>query len=68
MPAGTPRDIIEKLSAEVRRILEMPDVKERLLAQGGVAGGSTPEQFAERIKIEVAKWGKVARAAKIRIE
>jgi len=68
MPAGTPRDIVEKLSAEVRRILEMPDVKERLLAQGGVAGGSTPEQFAERVKADIAKWGKVARAAKIRIE
>ena len=68
MPAGTPRDILEKLSAEVRRVLELPDVKERLLAQGGVAGGSTPEQLAERIRIEVAKWGKVARAAKIRIE
>ena len=52
----------------MRRILEMPDVKERLLAQGGVAGGSTPEQFAERVKADIAKWGKVARAAKIRIE
>jgi tripartite-type tricarboxylate transporter receptor subunit TctC len=68
MPAGTPRDIIEKLSVEVRRILELPDVKERLLLQGGVAGGSTPEQLAERIKADIAKWGKVARAANIRIE
>jgi tripartite-type tricarboxylate transporter receptor subunit TctC len=68
MPAGAPRDIVEKLSAEVRRVLEMPDVKERLLAQGGVAGGSTPEQLAERIRAEIAKWGKVARASNIRIE
>lgn len=68
MPAGAPRDVIEKLSAEVRRILELQDVKERLLAQGGVAGGSTPEQLAERIRAEIAKWGKVARASKIRIE
>ncbi len=68
MPAGTPRDIIEKLSAEVRRVLDMPDVKERLLAQGGVAAGSTPGEFAERIRADIAKWGKVARAAKIRIE
>lgn len=68
MPAGTPRDIIAKLSAEVRRILQMPDVKERLLAQGGVATGSTPEQLAERIRADIAKWGKVARSAKIRIE
>jgi tripartite-type tricarboxylate transporter receptor subunit TctC len=68
MPAGTPRDIIEKLSVEVRRILEMQDVKDRLLTQGGVVAGSTPEQLAERIRAEIAKWGKVARAANIRIE
>ena len=68
MPAGTPRDIIDKLSAEVRRVLEMQDVKDRLLTQGGVVGGSTPEQLAERIRVEIAKWGKVARAANIRIE
>lgn len=68
MPAGTPRDIIDKLSVEVRRVLDLPDVKERLLSQGGVAGGSTPEQLAERIKADIAKWGKVARSAQIRIE
>jgi tripartite-type tricarboxylate transporter receptor subunit TctC len=68
MPAGTPRDIIAKVSGEVRKILDMPDVKARLLTQGGVAAGSTPEQLAERIKADIAKWGKVARTAKIRIE
>ena len=68
VPAGAPRDVVEKLSAEVRRVLELPDVKERLLAQGGVAGGSTPEQLAGSIRVELAKWGKVARAANIRIE
>lgn len=68
MPAGTPRDIISKVSAEVRKILDMQDVKARLLTQGGVAAGSTPEQLAERIKTDIAKWGKVARTAKIRIE
>lgn len=68
MPAGVPGGIVTKLSAEVRRILDLPDVKSRLLTQGGVAGGSTPEALAARIKDEIAKWGKVARAANIRIE
>jgi tripartite-type tricarboxylate transporter receptor subunit TctC len=68
MPAGTPRDVISKVSIEVRKILDMQDVKARLLTQGGVAAGSTPEQLAERIKADIAKWGKVARTAKIRIE
>ena len=68
VPAATPRDIILKMNAEVQKILATQEVKDRLLSQGGVAVGSTPEQLAERIKGEVAKWGKVARAANIRIE
>jgi hypothetical protein len=46
----------------------MQEVKDRLLLQGGVAVGGTPEQLAERIKADIAKWGKVARAANIRID
>jgi len=68
MPAGTPREIIVKVNAEVVKILATQEVKDRLLAQGGVAVGSTPEQLAERIRADIAKWGKVARTANIKIE
>ena len=68
MPAGTSRDIITKMSAEVVRILGMQDVKDRLLTQGGVAAPGTPEQLAERVRADIAKWGKVAKTAGIRIE
>ena len=68
MPAGTPREIIMKVNAEVLKILVSQEVKDRLLAQGGVAVGGTPEQLAERIKADIAKWGKVARTAGIKIE
>ena len=68
MPAGTPREIIMKVNAEVLKILTTQEVKDRLLAQGGVAVGGTPEQLAERIKADIAKWGKVARTAGVRIE
>ena len=68
MPAGTPREIIMKVNAEVLKILTTQEVKDRLLAQGGVAAGGTPEQLAERIKADIAKWGKVARTAGVRIE
>lgn len=68
MPAGTPREIIMKVNAEVLKILATQEVKDRLLAQGGVAVGGTPEQFAGRIKADIAKWGKVARTAGIKIE
>lgn len=68
MPAGTPRGIIMKVNAEVLKILVSQEVKDRLLAQGGVAAGGTPEQLAERIKADIAKWGKVARTAGVKIE
>lgn len=68
MPAGAPRDIIMKMNAEVQKILATQDVKDRLLAQGGFAVGGTPEQLAERVRADIAKWGKVVRAAGVRIE
>ena len=43
-------------------------MKDRLLSQGGVAVGGTPEQLAERIRADIAKWGKVARTAGVKIE
>jgi len=68
MPAGTPREIIMKMNAETMKILTTQEVKDRLLSQGGVAVGGTPEQLAERIKVDIAKWGKVVRAAGVKIE
>lgn len=68
MPASTPREIIMKMNAEVMKILAMQEVKDRLLTQGGVAVPGTPEQLAERIRTDIAKWGKVARTAGVRIE
>lgn len=67
-PAGTPREIISKLNAEVTRILAMPDVRERFLAQGVEPVGSTPEQFGEHIRAQMAKWGKVVQDAGVKAE
>ena len=68
MPAGTPREIVIKFNAEAQKILATQDVKERLLSQGGVPGGGGPEVLAERVKADVAKWGKVAKTAGVKIE
>jgi tripartite-type tricarboxylate transporter receptor subunit TctC len=68
MPAGTPREIIMKMNGEVMKILATQEVKDRLLSQGGVAVPGTPEQLAERVKADIAKWGKVARTAGVKIE
>ncbi|MCX7160389.1 MAG: tripartite tricarboxylate transporter substrate-binding protein, partial [Proteobacteria bacterium] len=60
-PAGTPKDIVNKVSAESVRILKLPDVKERLLAQGAEPIGSTPEQLATILSADIAKYAKVIR-------
>lgn len=67
-PAGTPRDVIVKLNAEVQKVLTSADIKEKLLAQGGLVQGGTPEQMADQIKSDVTKWGKVVRTANVKIE
>ncbi|HYK12539.1 MAG TPA: tripartite tricarboxylate transporter substrate binding protein [Burkholderiales bacterium] len=68
VPAGTPREIIVKFNAEAQKALATQDVKDRLLSQGGVAGGGPPEALAERVKTDIAKWGKVVRTAGVKIE
>ena len=67
-PAGTPRAIVVKLQQEISRILRLPDVKERLLAVGAEPVGSTPEQFGEHLKSEVAKWERVIKANRIEMQ
>ncbi|HUQ27668.1 MAG TPA: tripartite tricarboxylate transporter substrate binding protein [Usitatibacter sp.] len=67
-PAGTPREVIQKLNAETLRILAMPDVRDRFLAQGVEPVGSTPEQFADHIRVQMAKWAKVVADAGVKAE
>ena len=67
-PAGTPQDIVRKLNADINRILQAPDVRERLTALGTEPTGGTPEQFAETIKADTARWAKVVQDAGIRID
>lgn len=62
-PAATPRDIINKLNAEMNRVMRLPDVMQRLAGDGVEAVGATPEQFAGYLRREIAKWGKVVRAS-----
>ena len=59
----TPPAIVNRLSVEIVRVLNRPEVKERMLSAGMVATGSTPEQFAALVKSEMAKWGKVIKEA-----
>ncbi|HEX2827545.1 MAG TPA: tripartite tricarboxylate transporter substrate binding protein [Burkholderiales bacterium] len=62
-PAGTPRDAVVKIQQTVVRILNMPDVRDKLLAIGMEPVGDTPEHYADYIRSEVAKWTKVVKVA-----
>ena len=59
-PAKIPKERLAKLSKEIARILRLPDVSEKLIAQGALPVGNTPEEFAAFIKNEMNVWGKVA--------
>jgi tripartite-type tricarboxylate transporter receptor subunit TctC len=64
-PAGTPRDIVNRLNAEWVKIAAMPSIKEKMLTVGFEAISNTPEQFAEFIKAELVRWAKVIKEANI---
>jgi len=67
-PAATPKGVIDKLSAEVGRILSMPDIKEKLDSQGLDPLISSPEQFGALLRTDLAKYAKVIKAANIKVE
>lgn len=67
-PAGTPKPIVAQLSAESARILKLPDISKRISELGAEPVGSTPEQFAELIKTEIAKWAKVIKDANVELQ
>ncbi len=67
-PARTPRAIINKIHADIVKVLRTPDIRERLVASGSDPVGSTPEEFSAHVKAELARWGKVIRENNIRSE
>jgi tripartite-type tricarboxylate transporter receptor subunit TctC len=68
VPAGTPKELITMLHGEIVRIIAMPDVTERLPTLGFDPVASTPDEFANRIKLEVDTWARVIRAANIKLQ
>lgn len=67
-PAGTPDHIVTTLNTEINRILKLPDLHERFLANGMLPFGGTPAALADYLKMEISRWGKVIREAKIKPE
>ena len=67
-PKGTPKDVIDKVSAAVKKALEDPGVRQRIEQTGSLIVGNTPEQFAEQIKAEFAVYKKVVTEQKLKLE
>jgi tripartite-type tricarboxylate transporter receptor subunit TctC len=64
-PAGTPKDVVARLNSSINSALKLDDVRKRLMGAGIEIQGGTPEAFAEVIRIEIEKWGRVTKAAGI---
>ncbi|MCC6534306.1 MAG: tripartite tricarboxylate transporter substrate binding protein [Burkholderiales bacterium] len=67
-PAGTPREVVEVLNREIVALLQLPDVKERYATDGSMVVAGTPQQLAQHIRQEVAKWAKLIKERNIRLE
>lgn len=67
-PAGTPQNIINELNKNINQVLKQPDVRARLMNEGGEVLGGTPEQFSNLLAKDIAHWGKIIKASGIKLD
>ena len=67
-PAGTPPDIVNRIQQEVAKSLNTPAIKEKMLAQGAVPSGNTPQEFARLIDSEITKWAQVVKVSGAKVD
>ncbi|TMH29327.1 MAG: tripartite tricarboxylate transporter substrate binding protein [Betaproteobacteria bacterium] len=67
-PAATPKPTLERLSAEVRKVINAPDVKENWSKQGAVPMGMTPEEFGKFLREDIAKWAKLVKDTGMKVD
>lgn len=63
VPSATPRDVVQKISADMNKVLQLPEVKQRMADIGLTPIGNTPEQFDAYIRAEIPKWAQVVKAS-----
>ena len=68
LPAGTPRAVVDKVSADTQAVLREAQMRERIVERGAIPDPRTPQEYTEFIKAEIAKWGEIARVAKVRLD
>mgnify|MGYP006178283717 CR=1 FL=1 len=67
-PAGTPPEVVNRLQQETAKALGLPAVKERLVGQGAIPSGNTPQEFSKLIEAEIAKWAPVVKASGAKVD
>src|SRR5206468_10455132 len=67
-PAGTPKEVLDKLSAEIRRIVQSPEYRSRMAEQGSTAIGNSPAELAAFQKSEIEKYRRIAQQANIKAD
>ena len=67
-PAGTPRDVVQRLNQEVVKLLKLPSIREQLAGQGAEAVGDTPDEFAHFMRDEVAQWAHMVRTSGAKVD
>ena len=67
-PAGTPKEVIQKLNEATAKAMNMPEMKQRLQSQGFVVVAGTPQQFSEFVQAEIAKWSKAAQVSGAQVD
>ncbi len=67
-PAGTPPEIVSRIQQEVAKALATPAIKEKMLAQGAIPSGNTPQQFAQLIDSEITKWAQVVKVSGAKVD
>jgi tripartite-type tricarboxylate transporter receptor subunit TctC len=67
-PAGTPPDIVNRIQQEVAKSLNTPAIKEKLLLQGAIPSGNSPQEFSALIASETSKWAKVVKDSGAKVD
>ncbi len=67
-PAGTPPEIVSRIQQEVAKALATPAIKEKMLSQGAIPSGNTPQQFSQLIDSEITKWAQVVKASGAKVD
>lgn len=67
-PAGTPKPVVARINAEFNRVLRLPAIRDKLAAQGIDVAGGTPEEFAARMRTDLAAYTRVIKATGIKAD